>query len=137
MIRKILLLALILTQLSCLDDDAENLGFTQLGIFTEVNAPSEAEYNETVTFNVKIKRPYECLKFEQFDLDDSNENYIVVKPILIEDFYDCDLDEQEQLIETSMAYRIDKQNEMKFRFITTKNEDGTYDFIEKVITVTE
>ncbi|MGO1750935.1 MAG: hypothetical protein ACTHYV_00460 [Psychroflexus sp.] len=137
MFKKLFLIAIIFALTSCLDDDNENLGITQLGSFTEISSPSDASSNEEVTFNVKIKRPYECLKFEQFEIDKSNDNYVLIKPILVEDYRDCNLEEQNELIEDSLKYTIDREGEMKFRFLADKKDDGTYNFIEKIINVTD
>lgn len=137
MFKKLFLITIIFTFISCLDDDTESLGITELGIVTDVTSPSEATLNEEITFNVKLKRPYECLELEQFEIDKSNNDYILIKPILVEDYQNCDLEEQSELIEDSLNYTIDREGEMKFRFLAERKDDGTYNFIEKIISITD
>ncbi|MDN6279493.1 MAG: hypothetical protein L0J45_00670 [Psychroflexus sp.] len=135
MLRKLVLLSIIFTLTSCLSDDTEDLGITQLGIITEVTAPEEVVYGETYTFDVKIQRPYECLEFSFFEIDKSTDKYILIKAILTEEYMDCDLDEQEELIDKSIEYTIDKHEEIEFRFVSERNDDGTYSTVKKVIPV--
>lgn len=135
MLRKLVLLSIIFTLTGCLSDDTNDLGITQLGIITEVTAPEEVVFGETYTFDVKIQRPHECLEFSHFEIDKSTDKYILIKAILTEEYADCDLDEQEELINTSLEYTIDKHEEIEFRFVAEQNEDGTYSTVKKVIPV--
>lgn len=134
MLRKLVLLSIIFTLTGCLSDDTNDLGITQLGIVTEVTVPEEVVYGKTYTFDVKIQRPYECLEFSHF-IDKPEDNFILIQSILLEEYADCDLDEQEELINTSLKYTIDKHEEIEFRFVAKQNEDGTYSTVKKVIPV--
>lgn len=135
MLRKLVLLSIIFTLTGCLSNDTPNLGITQLGIVTEVTVPEEVVFGETYTFDVKIQRPYECLEFSHFEIDKSEDNYILIQSILLEEYADCDLDEQEELIETNLEYTIDRHDEIEFRFVSERNDDGTYSTVKKVIPV--
>ncbi len=129
---------LLLTSLlliSCLSDDTQQTGIIELTEIQEVTVPDEVAFGQTYDFEITMKRPTLCHGFQEFQVDRSNSDYILITAIVeFSPQVNCEEVDNES-ITTTLSYTIDRENEITFRFVGQENANGTRDFISKTISV--
>ncbi len=129
------LLIVSLTLFSCLSDDTQQTGLIELTEIQEVIVPDEVVFNQTYDFEITMKRPTLCHGFQEFQVDRSNSEYILISAIVeFSPQVSCEEVEYES-ITTTLSYNIDREDEITFRFVGQENANGTRDFISKTIPV--
>ena len=121
--------------ISCLSDDTQQTGIIELTEIQEVTVPDEVAFGQTYDFEITMKRPTLCHGFQEFQVDRSNSDYVLISAIVeFSPQVNCEEVDNES-ITTTLSYTIDRENEITFRFVGQENANGTRDFISKTISV--